>query len=112
MAYEIKELKGSLFLNENKETDNQPDYTGKIKINDKVWRIAAWITESSSGSEYLSLSISDPEKFRHQQQGQTPRAPLKRLSDEEFQRRRQERAKHNPPRPNPEFDFDDEDLPF
>lgn len=109
MAYETKEMTGALFVNENKEHDRQPDYTGNIKINGKLWRLAGWKTESRGGIDYIGIRISDPEEFKRQQQGQMPQAPTRRLSDDEFQRRRREQMQS---RPDPAADYDDDDIPF
>ena len=110
MAFETKELSGALFHNGNKDRDAQPDYTGNVKINGKIWRLAAWNSESRSGDPYLSIKVSDPEEYRRQQegQGQTPKPPSGRLTNEDFQRRREQ----NRPRPSPEHDFSDDDIPF
>ena len=46
MSYEHKIGNGSLFKNTNKTNDNQPDYSGSIKLQDgKDQQIAAWIKE-------------------------------------------------------------------
>ena len=62
MAYETKEKTGALFENENKERDNQPDYTGNFKLDGKMWRVAGWARKSTSGKVYLSLAISEPQE--------------------------------------------------
>lgn len=59
MKYEVKDDTGALFKNDDKKTDNHPDYTGKIVQNGKERRIAAWIKKSQKGTKYMSLSISD-----------------------------------------------------
>lgn len=59
MSYEMKEDTATLFKNDRKETDTQPDYTGKIKQNGKERRLAAWITKSKAGQTYMSLKVSD-----------------------------------------------------
>jgi uncharacterized protein (DUF736 family) len=58
---ETKDLnKGVLFKNTNKKTDNHPDYNGKIVLsNGKEYYLNAWINESKSGQEYMSLSIGN-----------------------------------------------------
>lgn len=53
--------KGVLFRNQEKgEGDKKPDYTGKINVNGKDYRLAGWLRESKSGSKFLSLSLSEP----------------------------------------------------
>ena len=60
---EPPENSGALFKNNNKKHSNHPDYTGKIKINGRVMKIAAWKNTISkgenSGEVYLSLKISE-----------------------------------------------------
>ena len=60
MAYEMKDMSGSLFREENKKSEKSPDYTGKVKIDGKELRIAGWIKQSKGGSNYLSLAFSEP----------------------------------------------------
>lgn len=56
------DMTGVLFVNEGKE-GNQPDYTGRVKIQGKEWRIAAWDSESRNGQTYLSLKFSGFERY-------------------------------------------------
>ena len=60
MSYEHKIGNGSLFKNTNKTNDNQPDYSGSIKLQDgKDQQIAAWIKEGAKG-KFFSIKLSDP----------------------------------------------------
>ena len=60
MAYEHRELSGSLFLNRYKEDgDNKPDLVGELKVEGKVWRMAAWKKSKDNGEEWLSLKASE-----------------------------------------------------
>ena len=59
MSYEHKIGNGSLFKNTNKTNENQPDYSGSIKLQDgKDQQIAAWIKEGTKG-KFFSLKLSD-----------------------------------------------------
>lgn len=116
MAYEMQDKKGALFPNVEKEHEKQPDWTGKVKINGKEWRLAAWMTTSRSGDEYMSLAVSDPADFKRSEpsagRGRTydhggNRRPGRALSDEEFQRRRKEIGAATR-----EMEFPDDDIPF
>lgn len=49
---------GVLFKNDRKERDNQPDYTGKIHVDGRERRLAAWIKTGQNG-KYMSLKVSD-----------------------------------------------------
>jgi uncharacterized protein (DUF736 family) len=53
--------KGVLFRDNDKpEGSKKPDYTGKLNVEGKDFRIAGWIRESKSGTKFLSLSLSEP----------------------------------------------------
>lgn len=59
MAYELKEMQGSLFKNSKKTTELQPDYTGKIKINGVELQLSAWVAKSKSGETYLNIKARE-----------------------------------------------------
>jgi uncharacterized protein (DUF736 family) len=59
MAYELKEMQGSLFKNSKKTTELHPDYTGRIMVNGKELQLAAWVKKSKSGENYLSISAKE-----------------------------------------------------
>lgn len=62
-AYEHKPGRGSLFKNEKKEKDTQPDYTGGINVDDGAgerW-LSAWADKGDS-KRVLSISIGDPKE--------------------------------------------------
>lgn len=59
MAYEQKNNSGSLFRNDKKLTEKQPDYNGTVKVEGKDYKLAAWIKESKSGQKYFSLSLQE-----------------------------------------------------
>ena len=53
--------KGALFRDTEKaEGSKKPDYTGKLNVNGKEFRLAGWLRESKSGVKFLSLAISEP----------------------------------------------------
>ena len=59
--YEHKAGNGSIFKNQYKENDNQPDYKGSIKLQDGSDKeLAAWVKQDKNGNSFLSLAISDP----------------------------------------------------
>lgn len=55
---EIFEKAGTLFVNEKKESENAPDYTGPIKSFVSDRRMAAW-KRMKDGNPYMTLAISD-----------------------------------------------------
>ena len=49
---------GALFKNDKKGNDKAPDYAGKINVDGKDLRLAAWIKEGKSG-KFMSLKVSE-----------------------------------------------------
>lgn len=61
MAYEMKELTGSLFKNDRKESDTHPDYKGSAMIGGVEHWLDAWINTAKDGSKYMSLKMKPKE---------------------------------------------------
>lgn len=53
--------RGVLFPNDKQGNESRPDYTGKINVDGVEKRLAAWVTESKSGSvsQFLKIIVSD-----------------------------------------------------
>jgi hypothetical protein len=51
------ELKGVLFKNDRKESDEDRDYSGSATINDREYWLSGWKKRSKSGTPFLSLSF-------------------------------------------------------
>ncbi len=66
--------RGVLFKNDKKETDKHPDYTGKLDVGGKEYKLAAWIKTGRNG-KFMSLSISEP------QEQQRSTRPSNRIDD-------------------------------
>lgn len=69
MAFKTRENSGALFKNNRKEKKTHPDYQGKIVLSPELAEIAAeggelqlaaWKQESESGTQYLSIAVSEP----------------------------------------------------
>ena len=57
--YELKEGDFVLFKNNNKKTENHPDYTGNtVYKGEKRW-LSGWVKKSKSGMDYLSGVMGD-----------------------------------------------------
>jgi uncharacterized protein (DUF736 family) len=57
--FQQKDMEGSLFKNEKKETDKHPDYTGSATIKGTKYNLAAWIsTSKKTGRKYMNLKLS------------------------------------------------------
>ena len=52
---------GVLFVNDRKEKENQPDYTGNIVLNGEKKRLAGWkkTSKSDPSKTLLSVAVSD-----------------------------------------------------
>ena len=55
MAYEKRDMSGSLFKNDRKEKDTHADYRGEIRIDGKDYWLSCWIKEGKNG-KFLSLA--------------------------------------------------------
>lgn len=75
MAYDNTN-KGTLGRNERRETDSQPEYTGKINVDGVDYWLSAWVREGSRG-KFFSLSIK-PKNERPR------REPMRDESDAPF----------------------------
>jgi uncharacterized protein (DUF736 family) len=62
MAYEQRELSGSLFPNDDKTPgDQRPDYRGRCKIDGEEFFMSAWSKTARSGVEYFSVAFQRAE---------------------------------------------------
>ena len=52
---------GVLFVNDKKEKENQPDYTGNITMNGTKMRLAGWkkTAKKDPSKQFLSISVSE-----------------------------------------------------
>jgi uncharacterized protein (DUF736 family) len=54
------ELRGVLFPEKDKKSDRAPDFTGKVQVEGKDYRIAGWKRKAkSSGNPFISLSLEE-----------------------------------------------------
>jgi uncharacterized protein (DUF736 family) len=51
------EKRGSLFRNDRKDKDSQPDYNGTCQIEGVEYYMNAWVKESKAGKKYFSFSF-------------------------------------------------------
>ncbi|MEN9417101.1 MAG: hypothetical protein RI988_721 [Pseudomonadota bacterium] len=51
--------RGALFLNDKQGNDKRPDYSGKLDVGGKEYRIVAWAREGKRGM-FLSLAVEEP----------------------------------------------------
>ncbi len=60
MAWEQRDMGGTLFKNTRKEQSNHPDYTGNAMIDGIEYRMSAWIKEGAKG-KFMSLAFKPKE---------------------------------------------------
>ena len=75
------ELKGVLFKNEKKTSDNHPDYKGTATIGGVEYWLSSWInTSAKDGKKYMALSFQAKD---HQQSNPVNDAGAK-VSDDDI----------------------------
>jgi hypothetical protein len=57
MAYEMKELSGSLFKNQKREKDTHPNATGSALIDGVDYWVSAWTKKDKNGDPWQSLAF-------------------------------------------------------
>jgi CHASE1-domain containing sensor protein len=111
--------KGSLFKNDRKQRDNQPDFTGKIELGQDVIDaalaglpiyVSGWTKEikqgQKAGQKFISLAVQPP-RDQSQGQQQQQRGPAQSQQRQTNQQRPQQQR---PAQQNQEFKEDD--IPF
>jgi len=63
MAYEMKDMSGSLFRNEKREKDTHPNATGSCLIDGVEYWVSAWTKEGAKGKwQSLAFTRKDEKK--------------------------------------------------
>ncbi len=57
MAYEQRDMTGSLFKNDKRENDSQPNAKGTAKIGGVEYYVSAWTKKDKNGNPWQSLSF-------------------------------------------------------
>jgi hypothetical protein len=60
------ELRGVLFKNDRKESDNHPDYKGSAQVDGVDYWLSAWIKTGAKG-KFMSLSFTEKEQPKSRQ---------------------------------------------
>jgi len=75
MAFEKRDLTGTLFKNDKMMNDKSPQYTGSVTIDGVDYWQSAWLKEGKSGVKFFSQSF----KRKDEPYGETRRdAPTKK----------------------------------
>jgi hypothetical protein len=73
MAYEIKDNTGSIFANDKKAADNDPDGKGSAKIGGVEYWVSSWVNQTKDGRPYRKLSFK-PKEAKADHQNEKPKA--------------------------------------
>lgn len=60
--YKHKTNRGSMFENDHKTKEQQPDFTGSVDVNGTIFWISAWKEMTQGGKKRLSLSVKVQEE--------------------------------------------------
>ena len=61
MAYEQKDMTGSVFKNNEKKTDSHPDRSGSCLIDGVAYWISGWVKQDKNGNPWMSLAFKRKE---------------------------------------------------
>lgn len=61
MAFELKDMSGSLFKNDQKSADNSPSAKGTAKIGGVEYWVASWTKKDKNGNPWQSLAFTPKE---------------------------------------------------
>lgn len=60
--FQQKPNTGSLFKNNKKTKDSQPDYSGSCLVNGHEMKIGAWLKTTKKGEKFFSMSFQVPQR--------------------------------------------------
>jgi hypothetical protein len=64
MAYTQKDMSGSLFKNDKKDNDKQPNAKGACMVEGVEYWVSAWTKKDKNGNPWQSLAFSKKETQR------------------------------------------------
>jgi hypothetical protein len=59
MAYEMKDMSGSVFKNKKRDRDTSPNLTGSALIFGKEVWVNAWVKEDKNGDKWISFAFKE-----------------------------------------------------
>ena len=65
---------GAIFKNDDKKSDNHPDYKGQAMIDGSEYWISVWINESKAGRKYMSVKFNPKDEVQSQGMKQAQQA--------------------------------------
>jgi hypothetical protein len=81
MAYEQKDMSGSVFKNKKMDRDTSPNLTGSCKIDGKEYWVNAWTKTDKNGDKWLSLGFKEKQP-RPEALNDVPMAAHNALNDD------------------------------
>lgn len=66
--------RATLFINEKKENEKHPDWSGTLNVQGKEYWISGWKKVSKGGKPFLSLSIREKQEQTRQSSQPTRKA--------------------------------------
>lgn len=79
--YHHKPNRGSMFENDRKMKETQPDFTGSIDVNGVTYWLSGWKQISEGGKKYLSVAVTlQEERPQQPPQGRQQTPPRKPTS--------------------------------
>ena len=69
--YVPKDGAGSLFRNERKDKESQPDWRGDLMLNGVLLEVAAWQNKTREGKSYFKLAVQ-PKQAREPKPAHEP----------------------------------------
>jgi hypothetical protein len=114
--FEMKDMSGVLFKNEDKDPENEAhdnwaDYQGRIMVEGVEYWLKAWIRKGqNSGKTYMGLAVNDMDQnnnppTQRRRQGNSRQGPRQQSSPP----RQQQRTR---PQRDPDLDNEPDDIPF
>ena len=84
MAYEQRDMSGSIFKNNRRERDTQANLTGSAMIDGREYWVNAWTKTKTDGEKWISLSFNPkkPKEETHQYTVGSPEPLSAGLSDD------------------------------
>lgn len=82
MAYEQKEMSGSLFKNDKREKDTHPNATGSCLIDGVDYWISAWTKKDKNGNPWQSLAFKKKDGAQTQASIAKAKAPADEMDDD------------------------------
>ncbi len=74
-------MRGVLFKNDRKESENHPDYKGQAEVDGVEYWIAAWIKEGKKG-KFMSISFTEKDEDKPAPKRPAPKSSRKDPDDD------------------------------